>query len=125
MVYGRLLSTLGSWDWWKQPMQDEERRQEAKEIIGLTVRYASDDVLSVANVLYDNVEKSIERAHSNKPSLTPAEQAPARIALVRPVRAELAGQRESEMLTRRPLYPNALSELPGGGPVVLHFASRP
>jgi hypothetical protein len=101
MVYGRLLSTLASPEWWQQPMPYEERRKDASEVVNLAMRYASDDVLAEAQVLHGRVKELEGREKFEVWSPRGPENIQATSNLVRSVRAELAGAREAERTWER------------------------
>jgi hypothetical protein len=89
-AYGGLLSTLASRDWWNQPMSHEQRRMESAEASDLAVRYASDDVLAQAEILYR------EAKEWSPGQIATPESKDAVPSLIQAIRAELAGKREME-----------------------------
>jgi hypothetical protein len=97
-LYDRLLSTVASNDWWRRPLDHKERARELREILGLSVRYASDEVLALVEHLSYGLDWSTEQQSSD---LLLRERSDAQAHLVKRIRAELAGRREAKRTLRR------------------------
>jgi hypothetical protein len=95
-VYGRLLSTLASQEWWDKSISYDKRKKDTDEVATLVVLYASDDVYAQVDILRRQVKPPSEGQPPD-----PVVLGDAIPKLVRDIRAEHVGRKEMERAVKR------------------------